>query len=212
MLTKSFDVRVVDQVVKCKSYTLRDLVKISLTKTASDSEPLKKIYSEILSKCVLSDTKFNKHESELLLIHLIAQSESEDCPKLEYTCECGKTKKVNLNLNHISIDNLDTPLILKLKNFSIKFKWPDLWADDDIASMIAKSIEAIYVGDERIELDDLTDTELNDLYSAITDEHIDYINKMLTAPVPVLGVPVKCECGKTSVEKLIGFKAFMDVI
>lgn len=212
MLEKSFDVKLPGRTIKCSSYNLNDFIKLNLSKTVDGSELLKRTYSDIIHKCTNGEV-MNKHESEFALIHIIAKSEHEDSVLVEYTCECGDISNVNLNLDHISIDGIDSNLQLKLKTFNISFNWPNLWADDDIAKMIVDSIDAIYVGSERIELDDLSETELNDLYTAISEEHINYIKKMLLAPTPVLGVPIKCKsCGKSHIKKISGFKEFIEIL
>lgn len=202
-----------DKEITFKRYTLRDHMNILVSKINSDSELMKKAYSEVLGKCI--GQKLNKHESEFALINIIAKSDYEDKVIQNYTCDCGVVIPAEIKIENAYIDFAEESIdeLYSFKKFKVKFKWPDLWADDDIVSMILKSIEAIYVGNERIEIDDLNDAEMDDLIEAISETDINNITKKLLAPKPVLPVSVKCPaCGKSHSHVLIGFKQFIEVL
>ncbi|ADG60097.1 baseplate hub [Acinetobacter phage Acj9] len=194
-------------------YTLRDHIAILASRINSDSDLMKKAYSDVLAKCV--DQKMNKHESELALIHLIAKSDHQDEVYQDFTCDCGYTQKAKIDIDKTYIDvdesSIETPYAFE--NYKVKFKWPKLWADDNVGSMVAESIEAIYIGNDRITVEDLTDLELDDLYDAFTEDHINSITKILLAPKVVLVQQVKCEkCGKAHVNVIKGLKEFIDIL
>lgn len=214
MFKNTFNVRLDGKTIECKPYTLRDYVALNLSKTTGTVELMKQTYSRILAEST-GGQKLNKHESELALVNIIARSEHFEETMLDYECECGFEFKTKVNIAHATVDYNDSDIskLYKFKNFSIALKWPDLWADDDVTSMIVNAIDAIYVGDERIEINDLSDAELDDLFNAITEDDINYIKKILLAPKVSLGVPVKCpNCGKLHAHQIIGFKEFVDIL
>lgn len=214
MFEKRFTVDLGNKRVNCKTYSLREYLQVIFSKNSHSSDLIKKAYSDIIKNNVEGDG-FNKHESELLLLNLILHSEHENEPKLKYVCSCDHEFETIIKPQYIQIDydKSDINIPYKFTNFSIKFKWPDLWDDDNITLMIAKCIEYIYVGDERIKVSDLSDAELDDLYDAIQPEDIEKIKNILLKPKVVAGVPVKCpKCGKTEVKVLKGFKEIESVI
>lgn len=214
MFEKKFNVKLGSSVVECKSYSLRDYTSLIISKDSTISDNMKKVYSSIIEKCT-GLMNLPKHDAELVLINLIANSEHFGKVTQEYTCECGHVHDVELDVSKAQVDygnsNLET--LYPFKKFKVAFRWPELWDDDNVPLMIAKSIESIYVGDERIFVEDLNELELEDLYNAITEDDINYIKSFLLAPQPVLVVPIKCpKCGKSHVHIIKGFKEFVEVL
>ncbi|QQO96391.1 baseplate hub assembly chaperone [Acinetobacter phage Minot] len=214
MFEKTFDVKLNGQLVKCKSYTLHDYTKLIISKDSPTSDAMKSVYTEIINKCT-GLTNLPKHDAELVLINLIANSEHFGEVKQDYVCECGHTQPVNLDVSKAQIDYGESSLekLYPFRKFKLAFKWPELWDDDDVPTMIAKSIESIYVGNEKILIEDLNELEIEDLYNAITEDDINYIKKFLLAPMPVLVVPITCaQCGKAHVHVIKGFKEFVEIL
>jgi hypothetical protein len=212
MFEKKFKVAVGDKIIDCKSYTLREYTELVFSKSGSKSETMKLVYADII-KNNTNAGELNKHESELLLINLTANSEHEEVPELKYTCECGHTHYVKVDVKNAYIDGDDELEAYTFPKFKLGLKWPKLWADDDVGQMIADCIDSIYVANEQISIEDLSDLELNDLYDAITESDIHSIKKILTAPKPVLPVSIKCpECGKRHVHVIKGFKEFLEIL
>lgn len=214
-MNKQFKVKIDSKIIDCQTYTLEDYMKILVSRRADNSDEIKKVFDKIIKK--YTDAKnLSKHEAELLLINLIAYSQNETGQfKINYGCDCGETIPVNLKLNQTYIDYNDTDIneLYNFNKFKLKLKWPDLWDDDDIPSMIAKCIEAVYVGNERIEIDDLNEQEIVDLYSAISEDDIMSMKNILLSPKPVLPVAFDCpKCGKKHIESISGFKKFIEVL
>ncbi len=214
MFEKKFKVKLNDGFVDCKTYSLREYLAISIAKTNASSSPLKEAYSNLIKNST-NGKDFAKHDAELILINLLANSENEDTPTQEFTCTCGESHKVKINVKNAYVDYGDSNLakFYPFKKFKIELQWPKLWDDDDIPGMIAKSIKAIYVGTERLTIDDLSDVEITDLYSAISEDDINNIKKILLAPKPILPVAINCpHCGKSHVHVISGFKEFLEVL
>lgn len=212
MFEKKFKVKVGNKVINCTSYTLRDYTELAFSKNGSGSELMKQKYNEILSEHTDADNLV-KHEAELLLINLTAQSEHEEIPSLKYTCECGHQHNVSVDVSKAYISGDDTIAEHSFPKFKIGFKWPKLWDDDDVGSMIANCIDVIYAKDERVKVEDLELNELDDLYDAITESDINSIKEILTAPIVVLPVSITCpECGKRHIHVIKGFKEFLEIL
>lgn len=202
--------------VKVRPYTLRHLLQVVLARQSKDSEKIKLAYNEIINYCVLSDHKFNSHEYKLLIVKLILISEFQYKPEKDFVCEnCQHEFKVEIDQNKIGIDfNGPKELELyKFQKFSIQFKWPDLWADDNKNLMVIQCIDKIIAGDESLEIEDLSNNELDDLLNAITPEHLEKIKKMLLNPVPATVVQCKCpKCDHNHTKVISGFKEFINLL
>lgn len=194
--------------ISCRAFTLReykDLLKAKLEKT------LDQTILDLLKKCTDAHG-LNKQESELLLVKLWAASLGEVNQEQTWVCECGKEVQVNINFNHAQIENEVDVLEWTFTNFKVRFKYPELFDDSNIPLMISKSIEFIDVNGESIKLDDLSSSELDDLYTAISGDDIKGIAEMLLKPKVILAVPISCECGKQEVHVIRGLKEFFKLI
>lgn len=198
------------KIVTCNTFPLEPYSKLLTAK--SKGESITPNLQELLSKYTdVSD--LNKQESEFVLVHLLNTSLNEDIsPEVSKTCECGFKDILKLNLNHLTIVDGDLHDI-KFQKFSLKFKYPKIFEDNDVALMITKSMESVVVGDEVIDIEDLSSLEIEDLYSAITYDHIVEIKDMLLKPKLQLAVPYKCpECGKEEVFIINGLSELLELI
>lgn len=204
----NFETTINGKLIQCRAFTLEEylsLVRAKANKTLT-TEVLK-----VIKSC--TDAKdLNKQESELLIIRLWAHSIGEVNHTATYVCSCGHEIQTPLNTTHAQIPP-PGDLLYHLNGFKIKFKYPKLFDDSDISLMIASCIEYLVVGGEQIFFDDLSDVEIQDLYSAITTEDISKIKDLLLAPKVELAVPIKCEkCGENHVQKITGLKEFFRIL
>lgn len=209
-----FKVRINKKEVNCKSFSLKEYLKFLLAKTSKDSSLIKQWMIDVLK----SNTNFEsltKHDCELLIINLLSKSIHQDDIKKQFVCDCDHEfdvtidpTKIYVNYNDCEIENLYT-----FQNFKLGFRYPDLFEDDNIPLMILKSIEYIYVEDDRILLDDLSESELDDLYTAISPNDMENISKILLKPKIQSDIPIVCsKCGKSHVHSVIGFKSFVELL
>ena len=214
MYKDNFTVSIGDEKIECNSFSLNDYTKLLFARSSEDSRLIKHWMNEIL-KTHTTMIDFTKHKAELVIVHLIAKSLNEKIPVQEYVCECGNEIETPININQTYIDynKSNEKLVYAFKNFKIKLKYPQLFEDDNVADMLIKSIEAVYVSEERIELDDLSENELNDLYNAILPSDMDNIANILLEPKVKLGVSISCKkCGKNHVHAITGFKEFIRIL
>ncbi|MFP9219893.1 gp26 family baseplate hub assembly chaperone, partial [Enterococcus faecalis] len=154
----------------------------------------------------------NRQESELLLIHLWAHSLGEVNHENSWKCTCGTEIPTHINLLHTQIDAPED-LWYTLGDIKIKFRYPKIFDDKNIAHMIVSCIETIHANGESIPVEDLNEKELEDLYSIITESDIVAIKDMLLKPTVYLAVPIKCpECGKTHAHVIRGLKEFFELL
>lgn len=202
-----FTVRVGSKDINCRAFTLReykDLLEAHL------NDELERVVLDILDNC--SDAKdLSKHEAELLLIKIWAHSLGEVNHEHDYTCSCGKTFKVPMNFMHAAVTG-ESDLIYPLANFKLKLKYPKIFEDKNTAQMVACCIDYIIVDGTQIKVEDLSEVEINDLYSAITVEDITKIAALLLKPTIEMGIPISCECGESSVHVIRGFKEFFKLL
>lgn len=202
-----FEVNIGHKLIQCRAFTLeeyKDLMEAKL------NGKLKETIQQILSKCT-NATDLTKQESELLIVKLWAHSTGEVNSDAVHICDCGKENLVSLNINYAQLDEADD-LIYDFKNFKIKFKHPKIFDDSNVALMISTCIDYIIVGEEKLRVDDLTDEEISDLYTAITTEDAIRISDMLMKPSIYMAVPVECECGKKHLKVIRGLKEFFRLL
>lgn len=209
-----FNVKLESGIVECIPFTLEDYTKFLFARSSDNSDLIKTWMIDIL-KTNTSAKNLSKHESEIIIVNLLAKSLNESDILQEYVCECGNefdvkidVSKIFVNYNNKNIDDL-----YSLKDFKLKLNWPKLFEDDNVAQMIVNSIKQIYVGDDCIPIDELSEIELNDLYSAINPEDMDNIKDILLSPTIHLAAPVVCpECGKSHVHMISKFKEFIRIL
>ncbi|ARW57615.1 baseplate hub subunit [Serratia phage X20] len=203
-----FTVHVSDKVVNCRAFTLREYKNLMEAKLKGTIDQAIK---DLIKKCTDAQG-LNRQESELLLIKLWAYSLGEVNHEHTWVCSCGREQEVPLNFTHAQIDEPSAPLVWEFENFKVKFKYPELFDDSNIAMLVAKCIEFIDVDGSLIKVDDLSDAELDDLYSAISSEALKDIAAMLLKPKVVLAVPISCECGESNIHVIEGLKEFFKLL
>lgn len=203
-----FIARIVDKDINCRAFTLREYKDLLKAKIDGTMEPE---ILELFKKC--TDAPWlPKHEGELLLVNLWANSMGEVNSEHTWQCACGRETLIPINLIHASIDATEE-LLYKFPGFKIKFRYPGLFEDKNTAQMVAECIEYIITeNDEQISIEDLTEHEMEDLYSVITSEDITKIAAMLTRPELQLAVPISCECGESHVHIIKGLKEFFRML
>lgn len=203
----NFETKINGKVIHCRAFTLGEYLDLIKAKAAGNIKP---VVQKILNDC--TDAKgLLKHESELLLIRLWAQSLGEVSHTATYVCDCGNEIPTPINLTYAGIVGTGE-LLYQLSGFKVKFKYPKMFDDENIGLMIASCIEYIIVNGEQIFVDDLNETEIQDLYSAITTEDVKNITDMLLEPTIQLAVPIACSCGKNHVQTITGLKEFFRII
>ncbi|AHY25172.1 baseplate hub [Pectobacterium bacteriophage PM2] len=203
-----FAVFINNKEIECRAFTLREYKNLLIAKSEGRLEDaIKKLFKDCTNAKDLP-----KHEAELLLVKLWAHSLGEVNVERIWGCDCGKEIIVPINLIRAGIDSTDD-LLYVFKDFKIQFKYPGIFEDKNKAVMVASCIEYIITNSgEQLKVDDLSDVELDDLYSAITNVDIDQISDMLTKPKIQLAIPIKCECGKDHIHVVSGLKEFFKLL
>lgn len=200
----TFDVNIGNKIINCRTFTLREYKAILHAKTNGVLEPY---IIQLLKDCT-NAKNLVKHEAELLLIHLWSNSLAVVNQEQTWVCDCGHEQQIPINLSHISYEST-TDLVHDFGQFKIKFRYPGLFEDKNTAVMVASCIEYIITPDgEMLNIDDLNEAEIEDLYSAITVNDINDISAMLLKPQVQLAIPISCQCGKSSVHIVSGLKEF----
>lgn len=204
----TFDVKIKNKTIKCRAFTLREYKDLLQAKL---EDRIESFINELILNC--TDARdLNKQESELLVINLWAHSLAEVNIEREWTCSCSRTQVVPMTLTRASLGK-EPEVVRDFGNFKIVFRYPKLFEDKNRAIMVASCIDYILTsGGEKLLLTDLSDHELDDLYSIITEKDIKEIYDELTAPKPILAIPISCECGEHTVHVIEGLKEFFKVM
>lgn len=210
MYEYKFDVRVGSKIINCRAFTLKEYLELI---TAKKNGSVEEIVKKLIKDCTNAKAKdLNRQESELLLIHLWAHSLGEVNHENSWKCTCETEIPTHINLLHTQIDAPED-LWYTLGDIKIKFHYPKIFDDKNIAHMIVSCIETIHANGESIPVEDLNEKELEDLYSIITESDIVAIKDMLLKPTVYLAVPIKCpECGKTHAHVIRGLKEFFELL
>lgn len=204
----NFVTKIGDKTINCRAFTLReykDLLKAKL------EGRLEEEILELFKKCT-DAPELPRHEGELLLVKLWAQSLGEVNVERPWHCACGREQMVPMNLIQASTTEA-REVVWGFTNFKIRFRWPNIFQDKYKAQTVAECIHSIVTPDDvEIFPDDLSDEEVNDLYSAITVEDIEKIFAHLTEPQVQLAVPISCECGHNEIHVVKGLKEFFKLI
>lgn len=204
----TFDVKIKNKTIKCRAFTLREYKDLLQAKLESRIESF---INELISNC--TDARdLNKQESELLVINLWAHSLAEVNIEREWSCSCGRSQVVPMTLTRATLGK-EPDVIKDFGNFKIVFRYPKLFEDKNRAMMVAGCIDYILTSaGEKLFLSDLSDAELDDLYSVITEKDIKEVYDALVAPKPILAIPISCECGEHTVHVIEGLKEFFKVM
>lgn len=201
-----------DEIIQCKTFPLKPYSEILITK--SKGESIVPLLKDLLNQYANAG-HLPKHDAEFVLIHLLNNSLNEDVtPRVIKQClACEHKEEVALDLKHLSIYKSKELSDVDFGKFKIRLRYPKIFDDSNTALLITSCIDAIVVGDEVIGVDDLTDVELNDLYEAITVDHLREIKDMLLSPEIQLAIPYKCpSCGKEEVFVISGLSNLLDLI
>ncbi|MFP9048635.1 hypothetical protein, partial [Enterococcus faecalis] len=96
------------------------------------------IVKKLIKDCT-NAKDLNRQESELLLIHLWAHSLGEFNHENSWKSTCGTERPTHINLLHTQIDAPED-LWYTLGDIKIKFRYPKIFDDKNIAHMIVSCI------------------------------------------------------------------------
>lgn len=208
-IVDKFETRINGKHIQCRAFKLKEYLDLIAAKAKNNGE-VAIVIKDIIKNCT-DAVGLNRQESELLIIKLWAHSIGEVNHEGSWHCTCGREIPVPINFTFAQIDAPEE-LWYSLPGFKIKFKYPELFDDANKAMMIAKCIDYILVNNEQIYFSDLTDNEIDDLYSAITTDDVIKISEMLLKPTVQLSVPISCECGESHIHTIKGLKEFFKIM
>ena len=108
--------------------------------------------------------------AEFLLVHLIGKSVNE---------------QPTIDLDKIILTKIDNTT-KDFGKFKVEFTNPELFSDDNAALFVASCIDKIYVEDQVLSVDELSDEELSTVFSVIDENIISEIKTHFSQPSMVL--------------------------
>lgn len=125
-----------------------------------------------------------KHYIESCLVQLWDISLA---PEAKFNCD--NSPKINYSL-------IDVPekqgFIYSINGVNIKFRYPRIFEDQSPIDMVANCVLGVVEKDQEISINDLSEVDLERLYSLFSKDMMNHIIKELTSPEIVLWVPCKC--------------------
>lgn len=201
-----------DEIIKCKTFPLKPYSEILVAK--SKEEPISDLLKQLLQD--YSEAQhLAKHDAEYVLIHLLNNSLNEDVvPRVIKQCsDCKHEEEIELDLKRLSIYKSIELSDINFGKFKLRMRYPKIFDDSNMTLLITSCIDSVIIGDEVIGLEDLTEIELNDLYEAITTDHLKQMRDMLINPEIQLAIPYKCpSCGKEEVFVISGLSNLLSLI
>lgn len=163
-----------------------------------------------------TDSTVDKISKEQAFVSLLALSTVEH-PAAPYECECGKVHNVSLNYANVQqvrpVSDVVQSGMYSIGHFKVKLKYPtDFFADSNVYDLVLSCIDGIYTKNDVLQLDDLSDQEMDNFVQAITVDDVIAIRDYLLAPYIQIAVPVSCECGIKSVKVVKGLSECMEVL
>lgn len=197
--------------IQARAFTLDEYRELIEARVAGDTEKIQHLTIKLVSECTTA-RMVNRQECEWIIVNLWAHSLGEVNHTHTWTCTCGKETSVDMNFSHAQIIDESTELWYAKPNFKIKLRYPQIFEDADYGAMIASCIEYIVAGEEQIDIEDLNDAEMQDLFANISIQDMQNIIEILMAPKLVLAVPITCECGIHAVHTITGIKEFLELM
>ena len=197
--------------IQARAFTLDEYRELIEARVAGDNKQIRDITTRLVADCT-SARMVNRQECEWIIVNLWAHSLGEVNHTHIWNCTCGKETLIDMNFSHAQIIDESNELWYGKSNFKLKLRYPKIFEDSDYGAMIASCIEYIVANDEQIDIEDLNDVELNDLFSSISIQDMQNIIEILMAPKLVLAVPVTCECGIHAVHTITGIKEFLELL
>lgn len=185
-----FEITCAEHKFDCTPFTLDEyqgLIEAKLNGTMSDS------LKALLDRHVAPGLNLPKHQMEGIMLKLWANSLGDINQEKDYICDCGKEHKVFLNYNYIDIPK-ETGFEYNLGGIKLKLRYPKLFEDKNHINMVVSCITHVITESQVIPIAELSEQEIEDLYSTITKEVIEDLVKELLRPTISLGVPLDCEC------------------
>lgn len=168
-----------DREFKFEPMTIREYLQMTVLRDENPDE-----FKTFIKSLLYTHFRFlpRKALAEFLLVHLVGKSVNEQVP---------------VNLDKIILTKIDN-IIKDFGKFKIEFTDPELFSDDNVASMVTSCIDKVYVEDQVLSIDDLSNEELATVFSVIDEAIIDEVKTHFKQP----SMALHTKDGKT----LTGFK------
>lgn len=211
-----------DQPVKFRPFLVKEQKQLLMAINGSSDQQMEAI-ENIINACTFNKIdarRLANYDLEYLFLQIRAHSVGETID-LTLTCGCGAktnaklditTVKVNKPADHTTNIELDNNLLVKMRYPRMR-EVEEMLSNrnvDSIITLIAKSIDSIWKGDEQYSATDYSVAELIEFVEGLSPSSLDKIEQFF-ATMPALNHELNwdcTECGEHNTVTLEGMQSF----
>lgn len=211
--------------VRFRPFLVKEEKNLMIAMESKNSATIIHTLLAIIKDCVDDDiveSKLATFDVEYMFLNIRSKSVGETSKVALKCSECSETSEVVIPIDDIKIDVPKLEKIIQLTdNISVELDWPTYSAlsdfnitestnTEDLFKIMAKCFKAIITDEERINVDDVPLSEVEEFIESMTNEQFTKIRNFIEA-VPRLKHDVEFKCShcnhdnKIIVEGLEGF-------
>ena len=207
--------------IKFRPYLVKEEKILMMAAETQDGSQMMSAILDTIKACVQGDCKVEElttFDLEYLFIKLRSKSVGETSNIMLACKSCEAQNEHTINLEEIECVGSGSEKFIELDDkVTVEMKYPgykdlDINADDDEMgfNVLANSIKAVLVGDERIEIEDETPENVRAFLESMTKDQFERIGEfLLKMPQVKHDVVYDCvKCGETNTTELRGIQSF----
>lgn len=213
------------QKVTYRPYLVKEEKVLMIAFETGDQKQALRAIADTLKACIVEDINLSElatFDIEYMFTQIRSKSVGEVASIVIPCSHCETKNEVDINVSEIKVDIPDVSKTIELTpSISVEMKYPSYESVMDLDltqnetevgfKMIAKSISAILTDDERIDVRDVSDSEIMDFIGEMTADQFKHVSAFLQK-MPALKKEVKfacIKCGETSEQTLQGVGDFL---
>ncbi len=213
-----------NKTVRFRPFLVKEEKVLMMAMESNDNNEMLNSIVDTLDACVengVDKANLTTFDVEYMFTKLRAKSVGETSKVGVQCTHCEETNEVTINVDDIKIDVPEMDHIIDLGNdIKIETRWP-CYSDiiklnpegnstDQVFAILRASLSAVHTNDERIDLKDETEKEVQDFIESMNRTQFEMLQKFIE-DMPTLShdVKFKCSsCGKDNTVLLEGMQSF----
>lgn len=206
--------------IKFRPYLVKEEKVLMMAAESKDPVQIMDAVIDTVSACVPKDVNVSKlttFDLEYLFIKLRAKSVGEKA-SLNIKCQsCEHENTYELNLDDIKCESKPRNNVIHLDDkISVQMRYPSYFALKDVKdedemgfNILASSLEAVFVDDERIDIADETEESIRKFLESMTRDQFKKVTSFLF-DIPKVACDIDFDCVKCSEHTHIELRGIQD--